>query len=84
MIYNLRQEKDAERLNKRISKMLQKQALVELTEVNVRSLSQNKYLHFIFRYLSNETGEDVEFIKQSLYKIEANRVVYGGVQGLWT
>ena len=76
MVYNLADITDRVKCLKRIDALIQKEGLVELTEVSARTLPQNKYLHLLIRYLANEMGEKEGYVKEYYYKILANAEIF--------
>lgn len=76
MIYQLREAEQAEKLNKRIAEAIAKQELIEVKVITKRSLNQNRYLHLLINFVAGEVGEDVQFIKESVFKIESNRDLF--------
>ncbi len=68
MIYNLSDTLDRERAQTKWDALLQKGAMVELTEQRKRSLNQNSYLHVLLGVLAMEFGETIEYCKQMIFK----------------
>lgn len=76
MLYDLSKGIDASRMQKRVSELLKKGALVELSEKREASLSQNAYLHLLLGYIAMEVGETLEYVKERYYKLECNRDLF--------
>lgn len=76
MLYDLSKDIDVSRIQKRISELLKKGALVELSEKREASLSQNAYLHLLLGYIATEVGETLEYVKERYYKLECNRDLF--------
>ena len=76
MLYDLSRDIDVSRVQKRMSELLKKGALVELSEKREASLSQNAYLHLLLGYVAMEVGETLEYVKERYYKLECNRDLF--------
>lgn len=76
MLYDLSRDIDVSRIQKRMSELLKKEALVELSEKREASLSQNAYLHLLLGYVAMEVGETLEYVKERYYKLECNRDLF--------
>lgn len=76
MLYDLSKDIDVSRIQKRMSELLKKGALVELSEKREASLSQNAYLHLLLGYIAMEVGETLEYVKERYYKLECNRDLF--------
>ena len=76
MLYDLSNQLDRERFNRRGAILLEKRGIVELTEKQNRSNAQNRYLHLLLGYLAMETGNTLEYVKEVFYKRAANPALY--------
>lgn len=76
MIYQLSENQEVEKLRQKVEYYIEKGELVELKAITKRSLNQNRYLHLLINFVAGEVGETPEFIKESVFKIEANRVIF--------
>jgi len=74
MVYDLKTQKD--KFLSKIANLLEKQATVELTEKNYKSVQQNKYLHLIITWFAIENGYDTEFVKEEYFKKLSNPEIY--------
>lgn len=72
MILNLNNDFDRERFRTRSEFLLEKRAMVDLTEKTGRSLPQNNYLHLILNVFAIDYGESVEYVKQNIFKRHVN------------
>lgn len=69
MIYNGEIELDAKKAKERLSWLIEKGKRFELSEKRKRrSLSQNNYLHLLLSYYALEMGEELEYVKQYIFK----------------
>lgn len=76
MLYDLSNTLDQHRFNVRGAMLLEKKAIVELTEKTNRSSSQNRYLHLLLGFLAIETGNTLEYVKEQFYKRTANAELF--------
>jgi len=76
MIYDLSKDYDRERFKTRSAFLLEKRRIVELTEKTRRSLRQNNYLFLILNVLAMEYGENVEYVKQNIFKRHVNPDIF--------
>ena len=76
MLYDLRIELDRQRATKRWEYLLQRNAVVDLTEHVQRTNSQNAYLHVLLGLLAMEFGERIEYVKQNYYKELVNPALF--------
>lgn len=68
---------DKLKAKKRFNKLLEKGAKIELREIKPpRSLRQNAYQHALFSLYGIEFGHKAEYVKQVVFKIEANRELF--------
>lgn len=76
MKYDLNKQIDKERFKAQCNKLYESRALVELKNLEKRSLRQNSYLHLILVYFACENGYDMEYTKQYIFKIECNKETF--------
>lgn len=76
MIYDLNNALSKAQFEKRVEKLLERNALVELTDKTRRSNNQNSYLHLLIGAIALETGNTLEYVKEHYYKREANAHLY--------
>lgn len=68
---------DLNKAKTRFKLLCEKGAKIELTEVMPkRSVSTNAYQHALFSLYGMEFGERREYVKQVIFKIEANREIF--------
>ena len=64
---------EVERANKRLEWLIEKQKMINLTEVRKkRSDSQNGYFHLLIGWFALEYGETKEYVKQIMFKRDVN------------
>lgn len=56
----------------KLERLIERKAVVELTEKRQRTLSQNAYLHVLLAYLALRTGNTLDYVKRNYYKIHCN------------
>ena len=76
MLYDLGNKLDRLRFETRGAFLIEKKAIVELTEKTSRSSSQNRYLHLLLGFLAIETGNTLEYVKENFYKKAANPALF--------
>lgn len=76
MLYDLSKDIDISRVNKRITQLISKGSLIDLTEKKDASPSTLSYLHLLLGYLAMEVGDSIEYVKVQYYKIECNRDIF--------
>lgn len=76
MLYNLSSEIDLSRFNMRVSEVVKKRCLCELTEKKPITLSQNNYLHLILSYFALTIGENLDYVKRTYFKIHCNSDIF--------
>ena len=74
MVYDLKTQK--EKFLLKVANLLDKQATVELSEKNYKSVQQNRYLHLIITWFAIENGYEIEFVKQEYYKKLSNSEIF--------
>lgn len=76
-IYNLSNPFHRETFNARTARLLDKNAVVELTERKPRrSLRQNAYLHVALAYFSSRSGYTISEVKEWFFKEECNAELF--------
>ena len=68
MKYDFTQKHEIRKFYFRAKKLVQKQALVDMTDKSKRSLSQNNYLHLICTAFALEYGSSLNYVKQKILK----------------
>jgi len=76
MLYDLASDLDRQRATKRWEYLLQRNAVVDLTEHVQRTNSQNAYLHVLLGLLAMEFGERIDYVKQNYYKELVNPALF--------
>lgn len=76
MQYDLTSDFDRERFAARVETLLQKCAVIELTERAFRSPSQNRYLHLLIGVVAMETGNTLEYCKEWYFKRLCNPDIF--------
>lgn len=77
MLYDLKNEYDVPKFKERVNALLERKAVVELTEVRRnRTLSQNSYLHLILSWFALETGYGLEEVKLEFFKKTCNHDLF--------
>ena len=79
MIYNLSNPLDVQNARVRLSLLIGRGSMVELSEKKPkRTLSQNAYLHLLLGYFASQTGNTLEWVKQQYYKKLCNPDIFIG------
>lgn len=78
MVYDLDNQYDRERFEKKVEYLLNKRArVVELIERKPkRTISQNSYLHLLIGIVAIETGNTLDWVKREYFKKEVNRDLF--------
>lgn len=76
MIYNLANELDKQRFRMRSLALLNKGAMVDLTEPKRRTKGQNNYLHLLIGVVAIETGNTLAYVKEWYYKRLVNAPIF--------
>ena len=76
MTYNLDNKFDRERFRTRCDYLMERRAVVDLTEHTFRSTSQNRYLHLLIGLVALEVGETVEYVKANHFKRMVNPDIF--------
>ena len=72
MLYDLTSEMQRKSFLARIDKLIEKGAVVEMTEKAFRSPNQNRYLHLLIGVVAIETGNTMEDAKTYYFKKVVN------------
>ena len=72
MIYDLNKPLDRDRFAVRVQHLMDRSAMVEMTEKAYRTGNQNRYLHALIGAVALEVGETLEYVKRVYYKMTAN------------
>lgn len=76
MQYDLSSELDRQRFVSRGNHLLQKGAVIELTEKAFRTPNQNRYLHLLLGVVAMETGNTLEDVKREYFKRIVNPEIF--------
>lgn len=76
MQYNLSSQLDRERMKHRLRLLLDKGAVVELTERAFKTPNQNRYLHLLIGVVAMDTGNSVEDTKREYFKRMVNADIF--------
>lgn len=76
MQYDLSNELDKSRFATRVETLLQKGAVIDLTEKVFRSPNQNRYLHLLLGVVAMETGNTLEDVKREYFKRMVNPEIF--------
>ena len=72
MIYDLNKPLDRDRFAARVQHLMDRSAMVEMTEKAYRTGNQNRYLHALIGAVALEVGETLDYVKRVYYKMTAN------------
>ena len=76
MQFNLSSELDRQKFAARSQALLQKGAVIELTERNFKTPNQNRYLHLLIGIVAMETGNTLEDTKREYFKGMVNPDIF--------
>lgn len=77
MIYNAKNNIEAQSATKRLNWLIEKGKKFELTEKRgIRTLSQNRYLHLLIKWFSLETGYKPGEAKQMFKRLSEHDIYY--------
>ena len=76
MIYDLSSDFHKKAFLARVDNLLEKGAVVELTEKAFRSPNQNRYLHLLIGVVALETGNTLEDVKREYFKRMINPDIF--------
>jgi hypothetical protein len=76
MQYDLKSEYQLKAFQSKVEKLLEKGAVVELTEKTFRSRNQNSYLHLLIGVVAMETGNTLEDVKREYFKDLVNPDIF--------
>ena len=73
MLLDLTKQFEINKAETKLSQLIKKGAKIELTEKKaMRSVKQNSYLHAILTIFAIEYGEQIEYVKQTIFKATVN------------
>lgn len=80
MLYNPKKSIDVQNAIKRLKWLIKNKKLFELTQKReIRSISQNSYMHLLFDWFALETGYTAAEVKQDIFKKHVNpKTFYDG------
>ena len=76
MQYDLTSDYQRETFLSRVTFLLEKNAVVELTEKAIRARGQNNYLHLLLGVVAMETGNTLDYCKEWYFKKLCNRDLF--------
>lgn len=76
MQFNLSSELDRQKFAARSQALLQKGAVIELTEKAFKTPNQNRYLHLLIGIVAMETGNSLEDTKREYFKGIVNSDIF--------
>lgn len=76
MVYDLSQEYHRRQAKARLERLLERRAVIDLTERKIRSIPQNRYLHACLGGLALHLGEKFEDVKKYIFKIKINPDIF--------
>lgn len=76
MQYDLSSDLQRKSFQARIDVLLEKAAVVELTEKSLRTKGQNNYLHLLLGVVAMDTGVTLEYAKQAYFKTLVNADIF--------
>jgi len=73
MLLDLTKQFEINKAETKLQQLIKKGAKIELTEKKaMRSVKQNSYLHAILTIFAVEYGEQIEYVKQTIFKATVN------------
>lgn len=76
MQFNLSNALDRQKFSTRSQALLQKGAVIELTEKSFKTPNQNRYLHLLIGVVAMETGNSLEDTKREYFKGLVNPEIF--------
>ena len=77
MIYNFEIEVQQQLARERLEWLIKNKRKVDIKTIrDIRTTSQNSYLHLLLSYFALEVGETLEFIKQEIFKRKVNKDIF--------
>lgn len=78
MWYDMANAEQRDRFKRRAIMYVKKgEGLVELNRPRpIRTIPQNNYLHLLLTYFAMQTGNELEYVKQQYFKLEANAKIF--------
>lgn len=78
MIFNTKIEEGREQAFAYLKWVSDKGSIVKITETNMKTELQNRYLHLILSYFAVQTGNTLEYVKQIVFKQYVNLDIFLG------
>ena len=76
MVYDLSSDFQRKAFLARVDNLMEKDAVVELTEKAFRTPNQNRYLHLLLGVVAMETGNTLEDVKREYFKRMVNPDIF--------
>lgn len=76
MQYDLTSDFQRKAFLSRVDNLLERGAVVELTEKTIRTRGQNNYLHLLIGVVAMETGNTLEYCKEMYFKRLCNKDLF--------
>ena len=76
MLYDLSSDFQRKAFLARVDNLMEKDAVVELTEKAFRTPNQNRYLHLLLGVVAMETGNTLEDVKREYFKRMVNPDIF--------
>ena len=76
MVYDLSSDFQRKAFLARVDNLMEKDAVVELTEKAFRTPNQNRYLHLLLGVVAMETGNTLEYVKREYFKRMVNPDIF--------
>lgn len=76
MLYDLSKPYDKQRFEAKLSRIKANGGIVELTEKKQRTANQNRYLHLLIGVVAMDTGNTIEYTKETYYKKLVNSSIF--------
>ena len=76
MQYDLTSDFQRKAFLSRVDNLLERNAVVELTEKTIRTRGQNNYLHLLIGVVAMETGNTLEYCKEMYFKRLCNKDLF--------
>lgn len=76
MLYDLKKNIDRKKAQLRFDHLMEKQYKIELKRRGKRTLNQNSYIHLLFGIFAADSGDDMEYVKQEVFKRECNPDIF--------
>lgn len=76
MLYDLSSDYQRKTFLARVDNLIEKSAVVELTQKTFRSPNQNRYLHLLIGVVAMDTGVGLEYAKREYFKKLVNKDLF--------